>query len=218
MLLPDTFFYGAHAIEHLKKRDPVLGAAIDLIGPIERPVNPDVFTALVHSIVGQQISTKAHDTIWQRMVDAFSPICPQSLASAPVEALQSCGITMRKAGYLKGLAQDVLDGTLDLAALAFLDDDEVCRRLVSVKGVGTWTAEMLLIFSLQRPDVLSWGDLAVQRGLRMLYRHRKITPTLFAKYRRRYTPHGSVASLYLWAIASGRYPIWSDPAARKART
>ncbi|MDR0415960.1 MAG: hypothetical protein LBH76_01325 [Propionibacteriaceae bacterium] len=215
--MPDVFDYGIDAIEHLKSRDPGLGAAIDRIGPIVRAVHPDLFTALVHSIVGQQISTKAHDTIWLRMVDAFAPISPETLASARAEALQSCGITMRKAEYLKLLAQDVLDGTLDLAALADLDDAEVCRRLIRVKGVGAWTVEMLLIFSLRRPDVLSWGDLAIQRGLRMLYRHRKITPALFAKYQRRYSPFGSVASLYLWAIASGRYSDWSDPAAKPVR-
>jgi DNA-3-methyladenine glycosylase II len=212
---PHIFACGPEAVAHLRERDPALRAAIDRIGPIERAVNPDLFAALVNSIVGQQISSKAHSTIWRRMTSRFEPITPETLAAASAEELQSCGITMRKAQYLKLLAQDVLDGTLDVAGLSELDDAAVCRRLVSVKGVGVWTAEMLLIFSLQRPDVLSWGDLAIQRGLRMLYRHRKITPELFAKYRRRYSPHGSVASLYLWAIASGQYPDWSDPAANR---
>ena len=87
-----------------------------------------------------------------------------------------------------------------------MSDAEVCRELTKLKGVGPWTAEMMLIFSLQRPDVVSYGDLAIQRGMRMLYRHRQLTPELFERYRRRYSPYGTVASLYLWATAGGAMP------------
>ena len=84
-----------------------------------------------------------------------------------------------------------------------MTDEEVCNRLSSLDGIGVWTAEMLMLHSLQRPDILSFGDLAVQRGLRMLYHHRKITRELFEKYRRRYSPYGSVACIYLWAVSAG---------------
>jgi DNA-3-methyladenine glycosylase II len=83
-----------------------------------------------------------------------------------------------------------------------MSDDELCARLIQLKGIGIWTAEMLMIFSLQRPNILSWNDLAILRGLCRLYHHRKITPKLFAKYKKRYSPYASVASLYLWAIAA----------------
>jgi DNA-3-methyladenine glycosylase II len=96
-------------------------------------------------------------------------------------------------------------------------DSEICKRLVEIKGIGVWTAEMLMTFSMQRPDILSWDDLAIHRGLRMLYRHRKITPALFAKYKRRYSPYASVASLYLWAIAGGACPSLTDPAQKKIK-
>jgi DNA-3-methyladenine glycosylase II len=88
--------------------------------------------------------------------------------------------------------------------------------LASLKGIGVWTAEMILLFCLQRPDVFSYDDLAIQRGLRMTYRHRKIGRPLFERYRRRFHPYGSVASLYLWAVACGAIPEWTDPAARKS--
>ena len=86
------------------------------------------------------------------------------------------------------------------------------RQLARLPGVGVWTAEMLMTFSLQRPDVISYGDLAIQRGLRMLYRHRRVDRKLFDKYRRRYAPHATVASLYLWAVAGGAVPGLTDPA------
>lgn len=121
---------------------------------------------------------------------------------------------MRKAIYIKEVADQVSSGQLDLEHLNQLSDDEVCERLVKLRGIGVWTAEMLMTFSMQRMNIMSWGDLAIQRGLRMLYRHRKITPTLFAKYRRRYSPYATVASLYLWAIAGGATNHLSDPAAK----
>jgi DNA-3-methyladenine glycosylase II len=115
------------------------------------------------------------------------------------------------------MAQAVLQGELALDSLQVLPDAEVQNQLTRLKGIGPWTAEMLLIFSLERQDVVSFGDLAIQRGMRMLYRHRKITPKLFDKYRRRYSPYGSVASLYLWAIAGGAIPELTDPAWSKTK-
>ena len=216
--MPGTrhFQYGDEEIHWLKSRDPILGAAMDEIGRIRRAVIPDLFTALVNAIVGQQISTKAQETVWKRMVERFSPITPQGIAATAVEELQACGISMRKAFYIKEAAQSAASGSLDLTRLSAMPDNEICTCLSRYKGVGVWTAEMLMTFSMQRPDILSWDDLAIQRGLRMLYRHRKITPALFAKYKRRYSPYASVASLYLWAIAGGACPDLTDPEPKAA--
>ena len=200
------FEYGEKEIEYLKSRDPLLGAVIDEIGHIDRAVIPDMFRALVNSIIGQQISTKAHATIWTRMLEQIVPMKPETIGAITAEELQTCGISLRKAFYIKEIAGSVLSGSLDLVNLQTLPDDEICKRLCQIKGIGVWTAEMLLIFSMQRPNVMSHGDLAILRGLRMLYHHRKITPELFAKYKRRYSPHATVASLYLWAIAGGACP------------
>ena len=209
------FAYGEQETAYLAQRDPVLGAAIREIGLIHRPVMPDLFIALINAVVGQQISTKAQATVWGRMVAQFSPMSPQVIAVATVEALQSCGITFRKAMHIREIAAAVLSGELDLDGLQALPDHEVCARLVQLKGIGAWTAEMLMTFSMQRPNIMSIDDLAILRGLRMLYRHRKITPALFAKYKRRYSPHATVASLYLWAIAGGACPRLTDPASKK---
>jgi DNA-3-methyladenine glycosylase II len=210
----DIFIYSDTEIAHLKKRDKALASAIDTIGLIRRGVNPDLFSALVNSIVGQQISSKALMTIWERMKCGLGEITPHSILARTEADLQSYGISFRKAAYIRGMAEKAADGRLDIDALHSKTDADVCKYLTELDGVGLWTAEMLMLFSMQRPDILSFGDLAIQRGMRMLYRHRKITRELFEKYRRRYSPYGSVASLYLWAIAGGAIPGMKDYAAK----
>jgi len=196
-----TFRYGETEINHLKKRDRKLGAAITEIGMIERDVIPDLFTALVASVASQQISAKAAETVWRRMEERLGTITPSSIAGATPEEIQQCGMSMRKAGYIKGIGEAVTNGSLDLAGLHELSDDDVIARLSALSGVGIWTAEMLLIFSMERPDVLSWGDLAIRRGMMQLYGKSSIDRAAFERYRKRYSPYGSVASLYLWEIS-----------------
>lgn len=199
-----TFRYGDAELEHLRRRDPVLGAAIGRIGTIERAVIPDLFAALVHSIVGQQVSSRAADSVWARLQEALGAVTPRSVAGASVEELRQCGLSSRKAEYARGAAETVLRGELDLSGLHDLSDDEVIRQLSSLRGVGAWTAEMLLIFSMERPDVVSWSDLAIRRGMRVLYGLETLDRAQFEHYRARYSPHGSVASLYLWAVSHDR--------------
>jgi DNA-3-methyladenine glycosylase II len=212
------FCYGDAETTHLKKRDKTLGAAIDTIGPIRRKVNPDFFSALVNSIVGQQISTKSQTTIWERMKSGIVEITPRTVLACTEAELQRYGITFKKASYIRGAAERVADGRLDIGALYSKSDTEICKELVKIDGVGTWTAEMLMLFSMQRPDILSYGDLAILRGMRMLYRHRIITKQLFERYRRRYSPYCSVASLYLWAIAGNAIEGMNDYAAKAAKS
>jgi DNA-3-methyladenine glycosylase II len=201
--MANYFEYGEKEIEHLKRSDKRLMAAIEGIGMIRRPVIPDLFSALVHSIVGQQISTKAHQTVWKRMQNKLQKITPATVDSLTQEELQQFGVTFRKAGYIKSAAQKILTGEFDINALYSMTDEEVCARLSELDGIGVWTAEMLMLFSMQRPNVFSFGDLAIQRGLRMLYRRKKVDKASFNEYWKRYSPYASVASLYLWAIAGG---------------
>ncbi|MEN6343443.1 MAG: DNA-3-methyladenine glycosylase, partial [Methanospirillum sp.] len=186
---------------HLRKRDRRLGRAIDEIGPVEREVIPDPFAALVHTIVGQQISSRAAAAIWRRLQERFGAITPEALAAASVEELRQCGLSSRKARYIRGIGAAVVQGELDLAGLAELSDADIIARLTALEGIGRWTAEMYLLFSLQRPDVVSWDDLAIRRGMMNLYGLESLTRDQFDRYRRRYSPYGSVASLYLWAIS-----------------
>ncbi|CNL26800.1 DNA-3-methyladenine glycosylase family protein [Yersinia vastinensis] len=195
------YSYGEIEINHLKKRDKKMAAAIERLGMIVRPLSPDLFAALIRNIVDQQISVKAALTVNTRLVALLGAVTPMAVAAAPIEAIQGCGMTMKKAGYIKGAAEAALDGSLDLSALSQLPDNEVITQLSSLNGVGVWTAEMLLISSLSRPNVLSWGDLAIRRGMMNLYRHKTLPRERFEKYRRRYAPYGTTASLYLWALS-----------------
>lgn len=213
----EYFTYGEKEISHLKARDPVLGQAIDRIGMIKREVHTELFAALVNSIVGQQISTKAQVTVWNRMKEGLVEVTPQKVGQCTKEELQSFGISFRKAEYIKTAAERVLNGSLDLRGLSEAEDEQVKQELTKLPGVGVWTAEMLMTFSMQRPDIVSYSDLAIQRGMRMLYHHRAITPKLFQKYARRYSPCGTVASLYLWAVAGGAIPEMKDYAPNKKK-
>ena len=112
-------------------------------------------------------------------------------------------MTFRKAGYIKDFADKVKNKEFDINSINELTNEEIIKKLTALKGIGVWTAEMILIFCLQRPDVLSFGDLAIHRGMRMLYHHKDIDKKRFEKYAKRYSTYGTVASLYLWAIAGG---------------
>ncbi|RPI69958.1 MAG: DNA-3-methyladenine glycosylase 2 family protein [Geobacteraceae bacterium] len=195
------FQYGKAEIDHLKGRDRKLGRAIDRIGMIERQVMPDLFKALVHSVVAQQISSKAAATVWGRLCGKLSDVTPRNVARTEVSEIQKCGLSMRKATYIKGIGEAAYRGGLDLLKLREMPDEGVIEKLSSLHGIGVWTAEMLLIFSLCRPDVVSWGDLAIQRGMMKLYGLKELTRKQFARFRKRYSPCGSVASLYLWALS-----------------
>lgn len=196
------FEYGQKEIEYLKSKDKKLGAAIDRIGIIKREVIPDTFTALVSSIVSQQISGKAADTVWNRLISLLGSITPESIGEAELSKIQGCGMSVRKAGYIKGIAEAALSGQVDFSTLHTLTDGEIIEKLSSLYGVGVWTAEMLLIFSLCRPDVVSYKDLAIRRGMMNLYGLKELPKEKFERYRKRYSPYGSVASLYLWALSA----------------
>lgn len=226
------FKYGDKEVEYLKSKDKKLGEVIDRIGMIKREVRTDLFESVVNNIVGQQISTKAHVTIWNRLLELVERgghlgksekakksgiITPEIISAIPDDELQSIGLSYRKVEYIKDFTNKVLVGEFDIDAVEHMSDEEAICALSALKGIGVWTAEMLLLFCLQRPDILSYGDLAIRRGMRMVYRHRELDKKKFEKYRRRLSPYGSVAGLYFWAVAGGAIPELTDPAPKKSR-
>ena len=204
------FEYGETEISYLRQKDKRLCEVIDRVGHVERTVDTDLFSSVVHHIIGQQISTKAQATIWQRMQDALGEVKAETIIPAGVPRLQGLGMTFRKAEYITDFAEKVHTGAFDLDAVEHMSDEDAIRELCSLKGIGVWAAEMILLFCMQRPDIFSFDDLAIQRGLRMVYHHRSIDRRLFEKYRRRFRPYCSVASLYLWAVAGGAIPEMKD--------
>ena len=204
------FAYGERELSYLRQKDKRLGSVMDRIGHIDRAVDPDLFSSVVHHIIGQQISTKAQATIWQRIHDTLDSINAETILKAGVPALQALGMTFRKAEYITDFAEKIHTGAFRLDEVERMNDEDAIRALSSLKGIGVWTAEMILLFCMQRPDIFSYDDLAIRRGLRMVYHHREIDRERFERYRRRFSPYGSVASLYLWAVAGGAIPEMQD--------
>jgi DNA-3-methyladenine glycosylase II len=194
------------AVEHLRGADETLKAIIDERGPLDletrtrgRPA--DAYGALLRSIVGQQLSTKAARTIYGRVVDLFGgeTPSPQALLDADPDALRAAGLSGAKVKYVRSLAEHVLSGELELDRLPELGDEEVEREVTAVKGLGRWTAHMFLIFHLGRPDVLPVGDLGVRRAVERAYGLEAL-PSVeeLERLGERWAPYRSLASLYLW--------------------
>lgn len=198
------FKYSKKETDYLKKKDKVLGKAIDTIGKIKRPIDSDLFSSVIHTIVSQQISGAAKATVWNRLVSKVGQdFTASSILAISRDEIQSCGISFRKTDSILDFAEKVDSGEFDLEILPSLDDNEVIRRLSNLKGIGKWSAEMLLLFTMQRPNIISFGDLGILRGMRILYSYDEVDRQTFDRHATVYSPYGSVASLYLWAIAGG---------------
>ncbi|PIE74880.1 MAG: DNA-3-methyladenine glycosidase [Deltaproteobacteria bacterium] len=211
------FKYGQKELNHLKSKDKKLAEIIDKIGMIEREVIPDLFEGLIHTIIGQQISTKAAASIWKKMKSSIPDLTPEIIAEYKPEKLQKIGISFRKVEYMQSACEKILNKSLNLYDLKDMNDKKVCTELTKLRGIGVWSAEMIMIFSMQRQNILSYGDLGIHRGLRMLYHHRSINTAHFKKYWCRYSPYSSVASLYLWEIAGGAVPEMKDYAPKQTK-
>lgn len=198
------FQYDEKEINYLSTKDKKMQYIINKIGIIKRECDDNLFEAVLHHIIGQQISTFAQTTIWNRIKTKLINITPETILNINDDELQSCGLTYRKVDYIKDFAKKINSGIFNLNEINNMEDEEAISYLSSLKGIGRWTAEMILLFCLQRKNIFSYNDLAIQRGLKKIYHHKKITKDLFEKYRRRFSPYCSVASLYIWHVSGNR--------------
>ncbi|MEX0874446.1 MAG: DNA-3-methyladenine glycosylase [Actinomycetota bacterium] len=190
------------ATKHLSRSDPVMRRIVKAVGPcaLKPGARGDNFTTILRAIVGQQLSAKAAETIWQRLV-ALHPngrkILPVDILSATVKQLRATGMSNAKVAYAKDLAQHVVGGELRLNGIGRYDDERIIADLVAVKGIGRWTAEMFLIFKLGRPDVWPVDDLGIRNAVKRAY---NLEPTKdnMARVAEPWRPWRSVASWYLW--------------------
>ena len=191
------------AITHLSNIDPIMADTITQVGPCTLTPNPDIFEALVDAIISQQISVKAADAIVTR-VRAATPngvITPEALAPFDFAALRALGLSTPKVRYIHNLVAQITSGQLDLARLPGLDDEAVIEQLVALKGIGRWTAEMILIFSLGRTDVLPVDDLGLLEGVRTAY-GLPVRPTRKEMLARGelWRPYRTFATWYMWGM------------------
>ena len=191
----------------LRAADPVLGGLIDTNGldglSYSRRGRPtDRYGVLVRAIVGQQLSTRAADAIYRRLIERFGgrpPTPEEVLADDPEELRVSAGLSHAKLAYLRSLAEHILDGSLQLNKLGRLSDEEVIAELVSVKGIGLWSAQIFLMFNLQRPDVVAVGDLGIRRAVMIAYGlDRMPTQSEVGELADKWRPHRTLACLLLW--------------------
>lgn len=196
------------AIEHIKRADKKLGAIAERT-PLKKIENKGShFETLVESIISQQLSIKAADTIFSRFKKLFRGSkfpAPKDIIKIDLQKLRSVGLSGQKASYIKDLASKVLTKEVDLSTLEKLRDEEVIIHLTKVKGIGRWTAEMFLIFSLARPDVFSYGDLGLKNAMQKIYGLRKHpSPKKAAEISDKWKPHRSAGSRLLWASLNNK--------------
>jgi DNA-3-methyladenine glycosylase II len=188
------------AVAHLKKSDPVLRAIIERLGPCRMEFGPPEFHSLAEAIVYQQLNGKAAVTIFRRFAAlAGEPLTPTGVLKLTDEQMRSVGLSKQKTAYLKDLAAKTNAGLLDFSKLPALPDEEVIKHLTQVKGIGVWTAQMFLMFTLKRENVLPTGDYGVQAAIKKHYKKRKLPkPQVMEKIAKCWEPYRSVACWYLW--------------------
>jgi DNA-3-methyladenine glycosylase II len=195
------FKKGDHILQALSASDQKLALLIDKIGDYTLTLRTDYFPSLVRSIIGQQLSVSAVSAIWLRTADLCKDFCPEIIAGLPEEAFKTAGLSKPKISYIKELSQKIICKELDFETLCTLPNADIINRLTQVKGIGIWTVEMFLIFSLGRLDVLSVGDAGLRRSIQWLYKLK--TPPAERTIKilgKKWAPYQTVASLYLWEV------------------
>ncbi|MFZ9942670.1 MAG: DNA-3-methyladenine glycosylase family protein [Bacteroidia bacterium] len=188
------------------RADPAMKAIIKKTGTIEqRKIDKDIYGSLLRSITGQQLSVKAAATIHQRFLDVFPKRKPhpETLLSLPLETLRGAGLSMQKSQYLKSVAEHALAGELDFKTLNKLEDEALISHFTRIKGIGVWSAQMVMMFALQRPDVFPTGDLGIQQSMKSQYGIRKEGKQLMKTMEDiavDWRPFRTLACLHLWAV------------------
>ena len=191
--------YWERAKRALRRADPIMSAIIGRHPRVHIVARGDAFLTLARAIVGQQISVKAAQSVWNRVLALVLEVTPEKVLAQERPRLRACGLSDRKVEYIADLAQHFADGTVHVARWPQMSDEEVIAELVQVRGIGRWTAEMFLMFNLMRPDVLPLDDLGLQKGIRVAYfKGRKISLKRMRKIGEQWRPWRSVATWYLW--------------------
>lgn len=192
--------YGTEEITYLTKKDEILGLYIKETGMLKRPLEKDLFKSLVQSIIAQQISIKAANTVYNKLEQVLGKITPDVILERSIDEIQKVGTTFRKATYIMDIAKAFHEND-EQYMLDDKRDDEIIEVLTSFKGIGTWTAEMILLHTYERSDILSFLDIAIKRGMKKLYQLDEIDLETFNQIKENLSPYGSVAAIYFWHLS-----------------
>ena len=191
--------YWDRAKRALRRTDPVMGDIIGRYPRVHMVARGDAFLTLARAIAGQQISVKAAQSVWNRVLTLVVDVTPERVLAQQRPSLRACGLSDRKVEYIADLARHFADGTVHVARWPQMGDEDVIAELVQVRGIGRWTAEMFLMFNLLRPNILPLDDLGVQKAMRLSYfRGRKVSVARMRKLGETWQPYRSVATWYLW--------------------
>jgi DNA-3-methyladenine glycosylase II len=197
--------YNIDAIQYLCKVDSNLEGIIKIVGKYSINIRNDPFQSLVESIIYQQLAGKAANAIYNRFINYYNnkQITPTLILNSPNDNLKKVGLSNRKIDYLKDLALHVYDGRINLEELPKMNDEEIINKLVNVKGIGRWTSEMFLIFSLGRQDILPVTDLGVRKAIQKVYSLSELPkPNIMIEIAKPWRPYRSIATWYLWKSLS----------------
>lgn len=198
-MIPLTPSFWAEACTHLMQKDRVMKRLIPQFGDVSLESRGDPFVTLARSIVGQQISVKAAQTVWNRFVALPEKMTPTHVLHLPIDAMRAAGLSARKVEYMVDLAQHFENGTLHTTQWHSMSDDEIITELVAIRGIGRWTAEMFLIFHLMRPNVLPLDDVGLINGIRQNYfSGEAVSRSEVREVAAAWTPFCTVATWYIW--------------------
>jgi len=197
------------ALRHLSHADKRMEKLIDKFGPPNFNLMNNYYESLVRSIVYQQLSGKAASTIYERFLDLFVFDIypePKDILAVSIETLRSSGLSYQKVNYIRDLSEKWQDGTMNLTDIDSMTDEEISSELIKVKGIGQWTADMFLMFTLGRPDVFPFGDLGIQKGVMIITNMNRLpTQKEMERKTKKWQPYRTVAAWYLWKLVDGPF-------------
>jgi len=193
-------------IVHLENSAPEMKKLIGTVGEIDKYYIPDPFISLVYNIVFQLISFKTANKIWEKFEETVVDVIPENLLSISDERLRECGLPITKIRYIKHLSEAVLQKEINFDLIHEMSNQEAIKYLMKIKGIGKWTAEMFLVFTLNRKDIISYNDLAIRKGLKWLFQMQN-EPTIeeFNLLKQKFSPYNTLGSFYLWEITIRNY-------------
>lgn len=197
-----TYFnYGTKELNYLKSRDITLAQVIDNIGFIKRNLDSSIFESIIKNILSQQISNKAYNRLYSKLIDKYHNLEYENLQYLSLAQLELL-IPKHKANYIFELINNIKTKSFDLSKLTYMSDNEAISYLTKLKGVGPWTAQMVLIFAMQRTDIISYSDFAIRKGIKLIYKLDNLDKKSFLAITSKYSPYATIASFYIWAVAN----------------
>ena len=191
--------YGSAEMEYISDQHPVMSALVDHYGKLEMGRISDVYLSLVLHIISQMLANSVSDVLIKRFLDLVGDVNPENVLAVSIDEIRKCGISRKKAEYIIELSRSVQEGKYDFSLLEKMSDDEAIKYLMQLKGVGKWTAEMIIEFTMGRLDVFSYDDVALQNGIKKAHGFKTLSKLRFERLRKKYSPYCSVASVYYYA-------------------